>query len=339
MKIQLVLPGLIWPSADATGLTADLSLPALERLFGCARITHQERASFDDTVCAAFGLPAGKAPIAALRRRGEAGPATPTGEWMCADPVHLHFARERMLLSDAYSLEISTAEADALTAALNDFFTSEEPSLARFEAATADRWYLRLDTAVDARFIALNDVVGRPISHFMPEGAEARRWQQIANEIQVLLHNHPVNQAREADGRPVINSVWFWGPGPMPENLIAPAPHILANDPLSRGLASACGIATHDTNASVIGDTFIVLDALHAAALHLDLHAWRTALLELEAGWFAPLLAMLKSRRLTRLSIRCPGDHASLMLELVPSDLWKFWRRSRTHESLTRPAP
>lgn len=355
MTMQLVLPGLIWPIADATALTTGLSLPALERLCGCARITHHERASSDDAVCAAFGLAASNAPIAALRRLGESSkklttasttasttePATrPAGSvWLCADPVHLHFARERMLLSDAYSLDITAAEADALTTALNAFFASEEPGLAHFEATTPNRWYLPLDSAVDARFFALNDVIGRPISHCVPAGDDARRWQQIANEIQVLLHNHPVNQAREADGRPTINSIWFWGPGAVPENLVAPAPRILANDPLSRGLARACGIAPDGADAPVEGDTFVVLDALHPAALHLDLHAWRTALLDLETRWFTPLLAMLKSRRITSLVIRCPGDHASLTLELVPSDLWKFWRRPRTHESLTRPAP
>ena len=44
-------------------------------------------------------------------------------------------------------------------------------------------------------------------------GADARTWRSWQNEIQMLLFEHPVNAAREAAGRAVVNSVWLWGGG------------------------------------------------------------------------------------------------------------------------------
>lgn len=41
---------------------------------------------------------------------------------MCADPVHLRFARETLVLTDNHELDITNDEAAQLVAALNDSF-------------------------------------------------------------------------------------------------------------------------------------------------------------------------------------------------------------------------
>ncbi|MCZ7655242.1 MAG: hypothetical protein M5R42_14705 [Rhodocyclaceae bacterium] len=55
-------------------------------------------------------------------------------------------------------------------------------------------------------------MTGRTIEPFLPQGDDAREWRRFINEAQVLLHNHPINMAREAEGRPTVNSLWPWGP-------------------------------------------------------------------------------------------------------------------------------
>ena len=72
----------------------------------------------------------------------------------------------------------------------------------------------------------------------MPQHPEARFWRRILNEIQVALHNCPVNIRRRQSGKQEINSVWFWGGGFIPDA----SPHdlietVYSNNPVTRGLA------------------------------------------------------------------------------------------------------
>jgi hypothetical protein len=63
------------------------------------------------------------------------------------------------------------------------------------------------------------DALGGDMLAFLPEGNEARRWRSLANEAQVILHNHPRNQARLSAGLPPVNSLWFWGGGRLPDSV------------------------------------------------------------------------------------------------------------------------
>lgn len=334
MQLHLVLPGLVWPSANARGFAAALGTPALEALLGHARIACSAATSFEAWLAALFGLHGDTLPHAALRRLGEHRAPHVEGEWLCADPVHLHFARERLLLSDASELDITEAEAAALVTGLNDFLVADEADFAAFEACAPTRWYLHLNAPARAQFVPLSDVVGRPVSHFLPAGEDGRRWQRIGNELQVFLHNHPVNQAREAAGRRTVNSVWFWGAGTLPGRLSAPADCIVADDILARGLARAAGIEPGTPTALPSHDALVVLDTLHRPSLYLDVEAWRSRLLELEARWFVPLVAALKARRISSVRISAPGDRHCVTLDVRAGDLWKFWRRPRSLEAL-----
>ncbi len=387
MPLHLVLPGLIWPSTGATAPAAGLALPALERLLGHGRCRHDPARSLQDWLTQAFGADLAAIPRAALRRRGEDDAAPAGGEWLCADPIHLHFAREQLLLADATELAITAAEASALIEACNAFIETEEPGLGRFEAPAPDRWYLRLGAPARASFAALDDVVGRPVALFLPEGEDARRWQRLANELQVMLHNHPVNQAREAAGRRTINSLWFWGNAAAPSSAAAsvtgktlaasdeargdamaavtgpggetprlgaesgtdrgpgaailapPAPVIQADGAFARGLARAAGVEPLPSAPLPKGDAFVVIETLHRPALNLDIERWRDALGALEVQWFAPALTALRTHRLSRLHVSAPGDRATLEFDIRPPELWKFWRRRRSLETLSPPAP
>ena len=337
MQIHFVLPGLLWPAAAARNFARDLPLPALSALLGHARFELGPGRTPDLWLAEHFGL-AARAPLAALRRLGEAAlPAPPPGtNWLCADPAHLHFAREHLLLSDAAGLALTADEAGALVASLDETFAD----LGRFEAGAPERWYLRLATPTDTRFSPLSDVINRPVAHFLPEGKDAALWARTMNEAQIVLHNHPVNQARAAAGRPTANSLWLWGAGDGLPALTPPAPHILARSPVARGLALAAGVEPGIPALPEGGeDSLIVLEDLLIPALHLDLERWRETLLALEAGWFAPLLAALKARRITGLRISAPGDRATLDIVVGAGQLWKFWHKPRNLEDIGPSAP
>jgi hypothetical protein len=324
--IHLVVPGLLWPKDSLPDVTRGLGLPALHALLGRGRRERRPAQSFERWLCEAFGVRAEELPIGALRLLGE-GNDPGAHAWLCADPVHLRFARDTLVIGGAP--ELAQDEAGRLVAELN----AHLGEFGEFLAPHPQRWYLRAKRAPRIVTHSPAAVAGRTLEPFLPKGDEARDWRRLINEAQVLLHNHPLNAAREADGRMTANSLWPWGAGVLPAGAVAPAPQVLADHPLARGLARRAGVPAAPLpqkaeDAVPQGLTF--LDVLAEAAQSLDAAAWRDGLAGLEARWFAPMLAALKARRLHGLRLTALGDEATIDVTLDAGDLWQFWRRPLT---------
>ncbi|MDD3433056.1 MAG: hypothetical protein PHW05_04595 [Tepidiphilus sp.] len=314
----VVLPGLLWPNAGAQGLLDGLPHPTLERWLAVGARYHESPRSYRETLAAVLG-PA-SLPLAELRRRGEDDAASPAaGFLLCADPVTLTLARDRIVVTEPGEAGLSPQEAAALAPALSAWLRQIAPGwILGFELATPQCGYLRLAAPAEGvRFVPLDEASGRSLDLLLPQGEDARRWRRLMNEIQVWLHAHPVNAERRRRGWPTLDSLWLWG-NEQPAANAVPFRRVLGMDtldPLARGWASAAGhdlvLAGHDT-----GQEFDValLDAAEAPCRRLDLTAWRTALTTLDRDWLAGLEA-----RLPRLSLLLPGDKASVRLEITPS--------------------
>ena len=129
--------------------------------------------------------------------------------WMYATPVNMQLGRDSYFLTDPASIAISQAESVALTDSLNTHFSG----LGYYFYLANDIWFLGLDqnpkiTATNIEIVKNND-----IAKYLPQGEGALAWNTLQNEIQMLLFSHSVNQAREAKGLPVINSLWCYGLG------------------------------------------------------------------------------------------------------------------------------
>lgn len=341
MQIHLVIPGLVWPGASAIGPASGLQLASLDWLLGLGKRHVAPFEPLDHQLARLFGYVATPSaddplPLAALRRLGEASLPEPQADapWLCADPVNLSFAREHLLLNGFPEGELVAEDALALAASLNEIFAD----LGRFEVAAPTRWYLRLNTVTRASFFPLHDVAGRPVRDFLPEGEDARLWQRTMNEVQVLMHNHPVNQAREAAGLKPANSLWFWGAGTLRPEFASAPPSVQAADPLVRGLAHAAGsnVSAPDFASVLTGETLVYLDDLLAPALRLDIDTWRNHLAGLERAWFAPLAEALRRKRVKSLRLTAPGDRGTLELNVRAADAWKFWRKPLPFDALLK---
>lgn len=337
MQFHLVVPGLAWPTAAFGKLPAAPPLTALPVLLSHASHAWRPAVTLETWLAGEFGLNGGHTPYAHLRRLGEATNTPKDVHWLCCDPVHLHFSRDRLLLADASSLAITRAEADILMTGINETFAD----IGRFEAPTADRWYVALPDEPKPFFHPIADVSGRPVQLFMPEGDEVARWARLSNELEVWLYNHPVNAARQEAGQRTINGVWLWGAGPRDAPVHAPASHIQASQAFARGLARHAGIEVQaaDRYREQPCTTLAIVDSLQLPALHMDSAAWLAAIEELDTNWFAPLLAALKAKQISKLRISAPGDKHFLHIEVSASGLWKFWRKPRPLDTLLASAP
>jgi len=145
--------------------------------------------------------------LAALR--GEARPAAaawavgagPELAWALLTPVHLAVGTDGVDVLPPAALQLSESDAARLVAVLKPLWPESEGWHWRLLDAT--HWALGHATALDGLDAAsIERAAGRPIEPWLPESRTLRRWQ---NEAQMLLHAHPLNEARELP----VNSVWI----------------------------------------------------------------------------------------------------------------------------------
>jgi len=179
------------------------------------------------------------------------------------------------------------------------------------------------------------------------------QWRRLQTEIQMVLHQHEVNEEREQQGLQPINSVWCWGGHPLPERMSAPELELYADDLFTAGLAAASGSTkplTQDAApASFAKNTLVCLRTLEAALLSQAVEKPGASLgpeesfarpspgsgqtqsehdntLEKLDQWLASGMRELFRGRLAGIDLYpCDGE----VLQLKRIDLFRFWLRRR----------
>ena len=328
-QLHLLITGLCPDFGQETeAALAGVETPALARILGRGR---------PEPAAAKLGLSARLAqlfqltaepdiPIAPLRLRAD-GIDPGDGQWWCADPVSLQLMLDHLRLGGNSHLDMVQAEADALVASLNQHFAGH----VSFLAPSARRWYARFDTPVVARSTPLDAALGQSLRACLPQGQDGLRMQGLMNEIQMLLHTHPVNQQREWRGQEPLNSLWLWGGGKempaqtLPARLLADSPTAIA---LARAGATACApLPDHLPDPSATSeDLVVVLDALLPLACDGRIRDWQQVLGHLEQAWFAPAWQAVRRGSIgsVRLEVLGADGHSH---RLSRADTWKFWRQ------------
>jgi hypothetical protein len=327
-----VVPGLF----SAPG---ELRLAALELLLARGRGSEAESVPLEQWLPEAFGLddePLAAGALTVLAEGGEPGDA----RWARADPMHLRVLQDRVMLVPNAGFSVSREEAEALCEALNE----QMSGILTLHPLHPERWCARLEEPLAIEAGTPLAVAGQNADAHLPRTAEAKRVHALLNEMQMVLHGHPVNEAREARGDPAVNSVWLWGEGTRPERARSPWQSVAAEEPIARGLARLAGVRTSlDLKSAEAwldrlpeeGRHLAVLDALRAPLALEDAAALAERLRVLEAQWFEPLLAMLRAGRIGMVTIHVPDGAAAVSFEVVRSDLRRFWRRPKALEHYT----
>ena len=252
--------------------------------------------------------------------------------WIRADPVHLEAGLSDLRLGDPRELDLTCEESVELSSAINRALNGVP---GRIEALDPARWYVGLDATPRLATCEPSLAAGGPVGEALPRGADAVVWLRTLTEIQMLLHRLPVNRVREERGRPVINSVWFWGAGPLPPRSDAgPGLHLWSDSVVARGLGRVLGVACRPLPSGA-GALFqgegegaldvVYCDALHYAARLDDWPAWLEGLKDWEARWFEPLRRALWSGEFASLRIVSEGGRWH---EVPASAKWQWWRRT-----------
>ena len=318
MQFVLMLPGLL-----ALGAARLAAMPALATLAAFAEGARREPRGMSAALLALVGLPP-DAPVAPLAMLG--AQADPGDDYvLCANPVHLAADRDTVVVVRAID-DLAQDDEQALIRMLDRHFADD--GLA-FQALRPDAWFARSSKRYDLATTPIDAVVHRPMFAYLPQGPDARRWKAWENEIQMLLHEHPLNAAREARSEATVTGIWFWGGGrlrdlrPPPATFAAAAPG--RSGDLARGIArftqgQALTLRSDEDPAHALAS----LDALRDVPAFAILVAPATIDPSLlEAKWIAPALRRLARRDVEPLHVVADGDGSAVTWSARAPGLWR----------------
>lgn len=336
-QLHLLLPFGLPPEELARDLLRELKTPALAMLLARARRTaHRGIDGFSRALpheillAQVLGLghhdtessPALAA--AAMRHFGLSGE---NGTWFIVQPVHLHIARDHLVLTDPRQLALSGTDARALFDTVKPLFDEYGCTLLYGDA---QRWFLRADDWSALHTATPDAASGHNIDIWMPKGAHERDWRRLQNEVQMHWHGHAVNDAREMAGGKPVNSLWLWGAASVPFETNASVTSFVAQNstnPFATAAAKTVPAASvNDILRAAPQNGVLLLDELTGLALANAWAEWLAAFQQYEADWFAPLLDALQSGKLGRLEVTVSHDSAYATYAADISSLRKFWR-------------
>jgi hypothetical protein len=349
-ELVLILPGLYLDSADVARMPpTGLALRGLARM---ARFGATERlpGGWRAWLAAALGradlAAASPAAIAATTVSAwpdadRAGGQTDAGRhlWL-ADPVHLIAGLTSVHLAPQGILSLDTASQLELRETFDHTFAELGWRLAPLRGGG----FLARGPAPRGEALTTEPAraLGMSLAASLPRGPGAAALLALGAEMEMWLHEHPLNARRQREGLAPISTLWLWGGGP-PVGAVEAADRVAGpprgtSQPEAGSLATAVfsddayveGLA-HLCEARVAPSARDLPAVLAARAprrvVTLELVGPPTAALEqLDRDWIVPALGRLQRREIARLSL-IANDRR---LSLGARDLWKRWRRPRT---------
>jgi hypothetical protein len=236
--------------------------------------------------------------------------------------VHLLTAIDHLQLASPVPLPLEASESGPLLETLNAHLAGTGFEL---RALADGGWLCRCPEGLECETVDPFDALGRNLREVLPAGRDAVRVRSLVNELQMLLHEHPVNERRVLRGLPPVNSVWLWGMGKMREPTAAVQGDLLTDDAWLAALwrrhggrvrsVTEIGQALQEGGADLRVTTVAGRDDRRAADV----------LQALEANVFAPVREALAASQVSRVSLHAGGR----VIDLAPSVRWAFWRRAR----------
>jgi hypothetical protein len=257
--------------------------------------------------------------------------ASNSEHWFVLNPVHIHIARDHLVLTDQRQLSIDEAESRALFNAALPYFQEMGYALLYGDARS---WFVRADDWRDFQTGTPDAACGHNVTLWMPQGQHALQWRKLQNEIHMLWHAHPVNEARAECGLPAINSIWLWGgaSATQQQKTASSITDVFNLSDWNAGYQQFCNANLQHCSVADIIQTqpqhgLLTLDGLIAPALANDWSDWLAQWQVLEENWFAPLLAALQAGRIGQISLTLSNSKQLSTLSTTRNSLRKFWLR------------
>jgi hypothetical protein len=267
----------------------------------------------------AICVPATKDGLAALRLWGQTG-NRPNGWIAAADPVHIEAGLDHLRLHCLWPDEWQDRELRVLFDELQTALADDDTLGFVCIGACG---YLRGDTPMPTALLSPASMNGRDLRDSLPADPTATNYHRLLSEIQMSLHNSPINQQRAEQGKRAINSLWIWGGGTVSPEQSRDVPPLFADDAVFRGYWHSCCGATHDWQGdldncieqSPRGFVAVTPDAAESAEEHE----------ESLNKYLHDLRRILKNSELRQLHLVFRNG---LTASMRPRQIMRFWRRN-----------
>ncbi len=165
-------------------------------LLGYDPLKYKAGAAFFDILSAGISLEPGEIPL-------------------CCDFVSLQSGHNDMVMKDYTGGQLSKEDSEDLLKTLQEQVFDAK---VRFHSLGG---YHNIATiqglSLSERLNPPDELIGEGIRDYMPTGKDSKALVFILNQAQIILHNHPLGKKHKEEGKDPINSVWFWGNGPIPK--------------------------------------------------------------------------------------------------------------------------
>ena len=333
--ITLFVPGLLGPQPVYTQLPGS-DKPDLKLLESWLSRAEETSVPIHDPLTGIFSLfnfasdSDEAVPVAAVTAAYD-GLDAGQGWWLRADPVYLQADRDQAVLVASEELDLQPEECAALLETINAHFAADGWQL---HAPHPQRWYLQLNEADAIRTTPLPQVMGQGVNQNLPHGESRRQWHSRLNELQMLLHNHPINQQRVQAGKLPINSVWLWGEGSMPHGDPPAWDQVYSDDVLVKAMAQLTALkhaplaAFDPRNAS--GRCLVVINSCYATVRDKDVFGWLASVAEIQNRYLLPLQANMQQQAGSAVTLLPANGY---QYRLTPQRLPRWWHRRRPLET------
>jgi hypothetical protein len=314
--VTLVLKDL-YPSSTSPEAGALPRLGALERWL--ARAVAEPLPEGWRRALAASFAPAITSEGGAAAGAAGARPDATSSFWL-ATPVHFLAGLDTLRLHPAGLLATTLEEQCALSADFQQVFQGSGWALRvteRRELLLAGPLADGISSQDPARFL------GRAVREGVPAGVGAAALRRLMSEMEMWLHEHPLNQRRIAAGGLPISGLWLWGGGMACSAQPRALPPLFGEDLATEGVWLLSGSAIQPLPATC--SAVRMLDAAGAVVIvPVPSGAGPEALPQIERNWIAPLLAHALQSGLAA-TLLC----ADKRFTLASRARWRFWRREQ----------
>jgi len=131
--------------------------------------------------------------------------------WL-ADMCSTIIGQDRAAILALPYLGVTQAESDALWQAAQPLFDGHGQSTGfELERLSTGRGRILGPLPAPDKTISPMALDGQDVGDWWPTGSQWQPWRRLLNELQMTWHEHPVNEARLANGQAPINGVWLYG--------------------------------------------------------------------------------------------------------------------------------
>lgn len=246
-------------------------------------------------------------------------------KWIChATPILLQPNRQHITLNNYFPSGDDVLFKKLFTT-LNEYFV--EDGLLFFEENKS--WYCRSESKFPTSRYKPQDILGQNIIHKLPKDKEDQKWKKIFNETQMVINQF--NQASTNTELLVVNGIWYWGGGYLPQGITKAKNVVISNDIALKGFANMAGCPFYNIDEDI---NQLIINSSDSFLLQLIFIVNNNILNQID-NIVESFLQMLKRKKIDQI-LFYPNMESRYVVG--SSDMKKFWKKIKPANSIIKRA-